>query len=213
MPTMVGYGRTSTSDQRYGLDAQREELLGAGVVEKDLYTEQVSAKAGSSRPQLEAALRALRPNDTFVVTRIDRLGRSVIDLMKIVERIEAAGARLLVTSQSIDTAKIEGRLLLAILAAVAQMERDMISARTRESLATRPPGKRGGRKPVLSPANKRRAVELFVDRGLGAGEVAGALGVSRATIYRALGEAGVFDRDRQAQPSPERTARGGPPHS
>lgn len=129
--------------------------------------------------------------DSFVVTRIDRLARSVIDLMRIVEQIEDSGANLVVTQQSIDTRRVEGRLLLTILAAVAQMEREMISARPRESLASRPPGKRGVRKPALSLANKWRAVELFVDRGLGASEVAGALGVSRATIYRALKEAGV----------------------
>lgn len=180
--TLVGLARVSTGGQ--DLSIQEEALTAAGVLPQHLYVEKVSG-AKRDRPELEHALRALREGDVLVVTKLDRLARSLRHLLEIIERVEQAGASLRILDQALDTGTASGRLVLHVLGAVAEMERELISERTRAALAARPEGKRGGRPRALNAkhvAEARRRRE----QGQPVTEIAAILGVSRASVYRAL---------------------------
>ena len=182
---LIGYARTSTTDQEAGLEAQRRDLRAAGC--EKLFVEQVSSVA--KRPQLEAALDFVREGDTVVVTKLDRLARSVGDLLAIVARLEAKKVSLRVLSMSggqpLDTATAVGRLMLAVIGAVGQFEREMMLERQREGIAkARLEGRYKGR----APTAQRKAAEIIrlKEDGLGASEIAGRLGIGRASVYRCL---------------------------
>jgi DNA invertase Pin-like site-specific DNA recombinase len=131
---LIGYCRTSTIDQNAGLDAQQRDLQAAGC--EKLYIEQVSSVA--KRQQLEFALDYARDGDTLVVTKLDRLARSVSDLLAIVARLEAKRVSLRVLSMSgaeaLDTSTAIGKLMLAVIGAVGQFEREMMLERQREGI-------------------------------------------------------------------------------
>lgn len=130
--TSIGYARTSTLEQKAGFDAQIRDLKAAGCCDRDIYREQVSSVA--ERPELDLLLgRILRAGDVLIVTKLDRLARSVVDLLGIVARARALGAELRVLGSPIDTSTPTGGLVLTLLGAIAQFEREMMLERQRET--------------------------------------------------------------------------------
>jgi DNA invertase Pin-like site-specific DNA recombinase len=143
---LIGYARTSTIDQAAGLEAQERDLKAAGV--EKLFTEQVSSVA--DREQLEAALDYVRDGDVLVVTKLDRLARSIRDLCSIVDRLTAKGVSLRILGMGLDTATANGRLMLNVLGSVAQFEREVMLERQREGIAkAKGEGKFKGRAPLF----------------------------------------------------------------
>ena len=178
---LIGYARTSTLEQTAGLDAQRKELAAAGC--ERTYSEQVSSVA--VRRQLDAALAELRKGDVLVVTKLDRLARSVRDLMNIVETITGTGAALRILAMNLDTGTPTGRLMLGVLGSVAQFEREIMLERQREGIAkAKAEGKYRGRKP--SAMNQADAIKKLKADGMRPVEIAKRLGIGRASVYRAL---------------------------
>lgn len=176
---LIGYARTSTVDQRAGLDAQLRDLEAAGV--RRFYSEQASAIG--QRPELEAALDFLRDGDTLVVTKLDRLARSVLDLMEMVEAIERKGGALKILAMDLNTSTPTGRLTLGVLGSVAEFERAIMLERQREGIEkAKAEGKYKGR----APTARRKAKDVL--RLLGEGktemETAAELGISRASVQR-----------------------------
>ncbi|PZP40827.1 MAG: integrase [Azospirillum brasilense] len=181
----IGYARTSTVEQLAGLEGQDRDLRAAGC--ERILSERVSSVA--TRPQLDTALAQLRAGDTLVVTKPDRLARSVADLLALVARIEAAGAALRVLSmggQEVDTRTPTGRLMLTMLGAVAEFERGLMLERQREGIAkAKAEGKYQGR----APTAQRQAAEVMRLKieGVRPVDIARCLGMGRASVYRILG--------------------------
>jgi DNA invertase Pin-like site-specific DNA recombinase len=184
---IVGYARTSTAGQIAGLEAQERDLCAAGC--DKIFREQVSSVA--ERQQLEAALDYVREGDSFTVTKLDRLARSVGDLLAIVSRLEAKGVNLRVLSmsgtQSLDTGTAIGRLMLAVIGDVGQAEREAMLERQREGIAK---AKREGRYKGRVPTARRQAAEVarLKAEGVRPSEIASRLGIGRASVYRVLCE-------------------------
>jgi DNA invertase Pin-like site-specific DNA recombinase len=172
-------------DQHAGIQAQERDLLAAGC--DKLFIEQVSSIG--KRQQLEAALDFVREGDTLIVTKLDRLARSVPDLLTIVARLEAkhVGLRVLAMSgeQPLDTSTAVGKLMLAVIGAVGQFEREMMLERQREGIAQ---AKLAGRYKGRAPTVRRRADEIIrlKDAGVTPTEIAARLGIGRASVYRML---------------------------
>ncbi len=176
----IGYARTSTLEQVAGFEAQEKELQAAGV--EKLYKEQVSSVA--DRPGLEQALADLRKGDVLVVTKLDRLARSIHHLGDILKRLEGAGADLQILGMGIDTSTPTGRLMLNVLGSVAQFEREMMLERQREGIAkAKSEGKYKGRKPKGQPLAAQ--ILAMKAQGLGDTEIGRQLGIDRATVFRA----------------------------
>jgi DNA invertase Pin-like site-specific DNA recombinase len=177
---IVGYARVSSAGQ--SLEVQ-EELLRAGGCDK-LFSEKQSGRSTRGREALAAALEFVREGDTFVVTRLDRLARSVVDLHQLIERLAAKGCGLRVTQQAgIDTTTSAGKLTLAVLAAVAEFETEIRKERQRDGIAkARERGVYKGRTPSINYGDVLRLREA----GLGASEIARQLGIGRASVYRLL---------------------------
>jgi DNA invertase Pin-like site-specific DNA recombinase len=182
---LVGYARTSSLCQVAGLEAQERELGVAGC--EKIFQEQVSSVA--RRDQLEAAIDFCREGDGFCVTKIDRLARSVGDLLSIVARLETKKVSLRVLSMSgsqpLDTGTATGRLMLAVIGAVGQAERETMLERQREGIAkAQQQGKYKGR----APTARRRAAEVIrlKEAGVTPTEIATRLGIGRASVYRIL---------------------------
>ena len=177
----VGYARSSTVDQEAGFQAQIKALKAAGC--EKAFAEQVSSVA--QRDQLEAALEYVREGDTLVVTKLDRLARSVSHLVVIGERLEAKGVALKVLDQAIDTSNSTGRLMFNMLGAIAQFERELMLERQREGVAkAKAEGKYKGR----APTARAKASEVLRLRGKGVGptEIGKRLKIGRASVYRIL---------------------------
>jgi DNA invertase Pin-like site-specific DNA recombinase len=144
-PMNIGYARSSTIDQEAGYQAQIRTLNAAGC--EKVFSEKVSSVA--HRTQLEAALEFAREGDTLVVTKLDRLARSVAHLVAIGEKLDAKGVSLKVLEQSIDTSTPTGRLMFNMLGAIAQFERELMLERQREGVAkAKLEGKYKGRAPT-----------------------------------------------------------------
>jgi len=185
---IVGYARTSTLDQTAGLEAQERDLAKAGC--EKVFVEQVSSVDVKAREKLSEALDYLREGDTLVVTKLDRLARSVAHLLELLGEIEAKGASLRILDMSIDTGTPNGRLMLNILGSVAQFEREIMLERQREGIAkAKAAGKYKGRKPTAK-AKAKEVLELHAE-GLGGTEIARRLGIGRASVYRILKEDAV----------------------
>lgn len=186
---IVGYARTSTEEQVAGLEAQERQLLATGCTK--LMKEQVSSVA--HRSQLDAALEFVREGDTLVVTRLDRLARSTSDLLDIVATLEKKGVALRILDfggAQMDTQSPSGKLLLTMFGAVAQFERDVMLVRQREGIAkAKAAGKYKGRAPTARA--KGRQVHEMRASGAGASQIASALGMGRASVYRILAERAV----------------------
>lgn len=181
----LGYARVSTPDQ--SLDHQLDALRRYGVDQKCLYVD-VASGARAQRPQLDALTRALRPADTLVVTRLDRLGRSLVHLVNFAELLRERGVNLVATEQAIDTTTPEGRVMFGVFGILAEVQRDLIVANTRDGLAAaRARGRVGGRKPKLTPAQVRHAQELYDSvPPRPVAEIARLFGVPRTTLYHYL---------------------------
>ncbi len=175
----IGYARVSTSDQR--LDVQHEELRGAGC--EKVYDDTASGRV-ADRPGLRSALEQLRAGDTFIVWKLDRLGRSVKQLVNLVNGFDRDGVNFVSITDSIDTSTPAGRCFFHIMASLAEMERELIVERTRAGLAAAERlGRRGGRKRVMTDSKVESAHRLLAG-GAAPRDVAADLGVSIATLYR-----------------------------
>jgi DNA invertase Pin-like site-specific DNA recombinase len=180
---LIGYARTSTLDQQAGLEAQLRDLESAGV--EKVFSEQVSSVA--HRKGLVSALDFLREGDTLVVTKLDRLARSTIDLLEIVQKLKRKDAHLNILSLGMDTNNAHGQLLLTVVGAIAQFERELMLERQREGIAkAKADGKYKGRKPTAK-AKSAEVVKLKT-AGEGASSIAKKLGIGRASVYRILNE-------------------------
>ena len=180
---LIGYARVSTIDQN--LDLQRDALKRAGVTQ--IYEDKASGRAKTGRPELENVLRALRPGDTLVVWRLDRLGRSLADLVQIINDLAEKGIGFWSLTEQIDTSSAQGRLYLGVFGAMAQYMRDVINENTREGLrAARARGRMGGRPVKLDEKAVREIEALLRDPEITLDDVAKRYNVSRATVYNAL---------------------------
>lgn len=183
MAKRIGYARVSTDDQK--LDLQKDALTKAGCL--DIYEEKVSGKA-ADRPVLDYCRRALSAGDTLVVWRLDRLGRSLPDLVRIVGELELAGVGFESISEKIETGSASGKLIFHVFAALAEFERNVIRERTQAGLeAARARGRKGGRKPALNAKQVREIKALLRDPDVPVADVAKRYEVSRTTIYKYVG--------------------------
>jgi DNA invertase Pin-like site-specific DNA recombinase len=179
---LVGYARVSTWDQNSDLQVDGLTEIGCARI----FTDHASGTR-TDRPQLEACLDYVRPGDTVVVWRLDRLGRSLRHLVDTVSGFEERGVGFRSLTEAIDTTTSTGRLVFHIFCALAEFERDLIVDRTQAGLAAaRARGKVAGRKPKLSADQVAVAQRLHKDGKHNVSEIAKVLGVSRATIYRHL---------------------------
>jgi DNA invertase Pin-like site-specific DNA recombinase len=194
---LVGYARTSSLAQVAGLEAQERELWAAGC--DKIFAKQVSSVA--QRAQLEAALDYVREGDSLCVTKLDRLARSVGDLLEIVARLEGkkVSLRILAMSgtQPLDTGTATGRLMLAVIGAVGQAEREAMLERQRDGIAK---AKREGRYKGRVATARRQADEILrlKQAGVRPSEIANKLGIGRASVYRVLGEQSASERQEAA---------------
>lgn len=178
---LIGYARTSTLEQEAGLEAQERDLAALGC--EKVMSEQTSSVG--PRPVLEQALDFLREGDTLVVTKLDRLARSVLDLWTIVQRIEAKKAGLRIVAMGIDTGTPTGRLMLSVVGAVAQFEREMMLERQREGIAkAKAEGKYKGRKPTAALLADK--VKELHAQGQSMGAIAKTLGIGKGSVHRAI---------------------------
>lgn len=179
----IGYARTSTFEQVAGLEAQQRDLEAAGC--KKVFAEQVSSVA--QRDQLDAAIDYLRDGDSLVVTKLDRLARSMRDLIATVDRINAKGASLRILAMNLDTSTATGKLMFNVLGSVAEFERSMMLERQREGVAkAKAEGKFKGRAPTARA--KAGEVEAMLAAGESPTVVAKKLGIGRSSVYRAIAE-------------------------
>lgn len=189
---IIGYARTSTVEQIAGFEAQLEELKVAGC--EKLFSEQVSSVA--TRRQLENALDFVREGDVFIVTKLDRLARSITDLMKIIEKLDRKLVGLRILNLGMDTETPTGKLMLTVLGAVAQFEREMMLERQREGvIKAKAAGKYKGRKPIDKERHKR-VLELATD-GMTKANIAKQLSIGEATVYRILAAEKVLTGKKQ----------------
>ena len=176
----IGYARVSTADQN--LDAQTDALTKAGATR--IFADKITGTK-AQRPELNKLLDQLREDDVVIVTKYDRLARSLKDLLAIVDTINAKGAGFQSLAEDIDTTTPAGRLVFHVFASIAQLERERIAERTKEGLdAARKRGRVGGRPSALSPAQKEE-VRQMRDAGRSISEIASLFKVSVHTVRRA----------------------------
>lgn len=176
---IIGYARTSTHDQEAGLKAQLRDLKKLGC--ERIYKEQVTAVG--ERPELEKVLEMLRPGDQLVVTKLDRLARSVVHLGQLVETIKKAKAHLKIANLGIDTSTPTGKLMLNVIGSVAEFELGMMKERQREGIEkAKAEGKYKGRKETFS---KDKAQKLR-DEGKSLSDIAHVFGVTRQAVHQRL---------------------------
>ena len=177
MARRIGYARVSTDDQNLSIQKAALEADKCGIV----FEEKKSGTKRAGRAQLDLALKVLQKGDTLVVTRLDRLGRSLRDLANIAHEIDAIGAHLRVVEQSVDTATSAGRAFFGMLAVFAQFETDVRRDRQAEGIAkAKKAGVYTGGKPRIS----RSEVGKLLKCGVGPAAIARSLGVSRMSVYR-----------------------------
>ena len=182
---IIGVARTSTLEQVAGLEAQVRQLEEYGC--ERVYQEQVSSVG--ERVKLEEALGSLRANDKLVVTKLDRLARSVKHLGQIIDRVNSAGASLVILDMggtAVDTSNATGKLILNVMSSVSQFEREMMLERQREGIAkAKAEGKYKGRKPTARA--KTDMVKLALANGVSKPQICKDLGISRTSLYRIMG--------------------------
>ena len=183
--TLIGYARCSTDKQ--DLTAQRQALIELGVPEDRIYTDHGLTGRNRDRPGLAQALAAVRAGETLVVPKLDRLARSVPDARAIADELEKRGVSLALGKQIYDPNDPMGRMFFNILATFAEFESDLIRLRTREGMAiARSKGKLKGKKPKLSPSQRKHLMTLHTAGEHTQAELAELFNVSRTTIYREL---------------------------
>jgi DNA invertase Pin-like site-specific DNA recombinase len=187
----IGLARVSTRDQHP--EAQQDALRAAGC--EKVFTDKASGTL-ARRPGLEKALLIARRGDQIVVTKLDRLGRSLEHLIELSKDLQARGVDLVVLDQGIDTSTPAGRLFFSIIGAIAEFEHALMSERTRDGLAAaRACGRTGGQKPKLGPRQVKLARQMYDEtdqdgkRRYTVRQIAEEFGVTRPTIYRHLGKA------------------------
>ena len=183
---LVGYARTSTTEQVAGFEAQIQKLSEAGV--EKMFEEQVSSVG--MREALERAIDYVREGDTLIVTKLDRLARSTSHLLTIIDHLEEKGVALRILDfggGQVDSKSPNGRLTLTMFGAMAQFERELMLERQRDGIAkAKAEGKYKGRKPTVR--NQADEIARLKDSGMGATAIAAKLGVGRASVYRVLNE-------------------------
>lgn len=178
----IGYARVSSDDQN--LDLQHDALKAAGC--KKIFDDHASG-AHAQRPGLDRLLETVRDGDCVIVWRLDRLGRSMKDLLDVVSKLEANGVELSSLKEKIDTTSSGGRLIFHIFAALAQFERDLIRERTFAGLtAAKMRGRTGGRPRRLDKKEQKLLVRLYEDKEHSIGEICKILKISKATLYNYL---------------------------
>ncbi len=188
---LVGYARTSTLEQEAGLEAQVRDLKALGA--ERIFQEQTSS--GGPRQELEAALDFVRQGDVLVVTKMDRLARSVQHMWEIVGRLQTKGAAMRVINLGVDTATPTGKLMMTMLGGVAEFERDMMLERQREGIAkAKSEGKYKGRRPTI-PTEEIRTLAA---QGLSMGKIATQLGIGKASVHRVLNPEGGKAKETRA---------------
>lgn len=176
----IGYARVSTDDQN--LDLQRDALL--KVECSQIFEDQISG-AKTERPGLIEALKYARPGDILVVWRLDRLSRSLKDLIEIVNLLEVRKIGLKSLQESIDTTSNSGKLIFHIFGALAEFERNLIRERTQAGLqAARARGRKGGRPKSLSQDKQALAVKLYKEKNHTIEQICELMGVSKPTLYK-----------------------------
>ena len=183
---LIGYTRVSKADGSQLLELQRDALIGAGVAEERIYEDCASGRH-DYRPGLGACLKALQPGNTFVVWKLDRLGRNLKHLVTTVDELHGRGVGLRVLAGAgaeINTTTANGRLVFGIFAALAEFERELIAERTRAGLAAgRARGRQGGRPRKMDLAMLRMAMLAMASRDTNAQDLARRLGVTTTTLY------------------------------
>jgi DNA invertase Pin-like site-specific DNA recombinase len=183
MSDLIGYARISTTDQDPALQLDALETAGCIKVFSD-----TASGSLDRRPELDRMLDQLRPGDTVVVWRLDRLGRSLKHLISLVENLESKSVGFRSLTESIDTTTAGGKLVFQIFGAMAEFERSIIRERTMAGLeAARARGRKGGRPTVMTPEKIKMARDLYDSKQYTVESIAKELGVSRKTIYRHLG--------------------------
>lgn len=178
----IGYARVSTEDQT--IDLQKDALKRSRC--REIYEEHATGK-NTARPQLEACLRSLREGDTFVVWRLDRLGRNLADLVRLIAELETRQIHFESLTEKIETRSPAGKLVFHVFAALAEFERNLIRERTLAGLnAARARGRKGGRPAKLSPKEIRTIRALLKNADLPVAEVATRFGIARSTLYRSV---------------------------
>ena len=182
---LIGYARVSTDEQ--DLTAQRDGLGSLGVTADRIYVDHGLTGANRDRPGLREALAACRAGDTLVVTKLDRLARSLPDARDIADELTRREVRLNLGGSVYDPLDPVGRLLFNVLAMVAEFEADLIRARTREGMkVAKAKGRLRGRQPKLTPRQEAHLVQLHTAGEHTTGELAELFGVARSTVYRAV---------------------------
>ena len=194
----IGYMRVSKADGSQTTNLQRDALISAGVASDYLYEDKASGKL-DARPGLEAALKALREDDTLVVWKLDRLGRDLRHLVNTVHDLAKRGVGFKVLSghgASIDTTTSAGKLVFGIFAALAEFERELISERTKAGLAAaRARGRAGGAPYKMTAAKLRLAMAAMGQPETKVGELCRELGIIRQTMYRHVAPDGSLRDD------------------
>ncbi|BCA63433.1 hypothetical protein HMP09_2667 [Sphingomonas sp. HMP9] len=192
---LIGYARVSTEDQH--LDLQQDALRKAGC--NKTFDDKKSG-ANGDRPGLIAALEYARAGDQLVVWRLDRLGRSLPDLIALVRQLDDKGVQLRSVTEGIDTSTINGKLTFHLFAALAEFERALVRERTKAGLeAARARGRMGGRKHRLSPDKRRHAVELYRAKDKTVRDICTLMGISKPTLYAYVAEADAMAIAEQAR--------------
>lgn len=178
-----GYARVSTKEQN--LDRQIDWLRDQGIEDQNIHVEKISG-VKANRPEFNRLMEKLREGDTVLIESFSRLGRSTKDLIEIVERLDEMGVLLVSSKDNFDTSTAQGKMMLTIVQAFAQFERDLIVERTKEGLAAaRARGKKGGRKPL--PKDKvAKALKLYDTNTMSLKEIQEMTGVSASTIHRRI---------------------------
>ena len=191
---LVGYARVSTDDQN--LDLQTDALTQAGC--ERLFSDEMSG-AKSQRPGLNDALDFVRSGDTLVVWRLDRLGRSLKDLVQRVEQLRERGVGFRSLHENIDTTSSVGKFQFHVFSALAEFERELIRERTMAGLqAARARGRMGGRKRSMTPEKVKMATRLMKDPAISVEEICRTLGISRTTLYRYVTPEGTVRQGQSA---------------
>jgi DNA invertase Pin-like site-specific DNA recombinase len=186
---LIGYARVSTNDQ--DLTAQKNALAALGVSLEKTFTDQGLTGTNRARPGLREALAACRAGDTLVVTKLDRLARSLRDAKDIVDDLTLREVKLSIGGSVHDPTDPVGRLLFNVLAMVAEFEADLIRARTREGMqVAKAAGRLRGKQPKLSPAQEKHLVEVHQRGEHTTAQIAELFSVARSTVYRAIQRAG-----------------------
>lgn len=183
---IIGYVRSSSNDAHL-TELQRRELN--TLSPKRVFTDEGYGRLNAPRPGLDAAIAAVRPGDTLVIWRLDRLGRSAMQVIRLIHELTDRGVSFRSLEDDLDTASDTGRELARAFSIFARMEKNLTPERTAVGLAVaRSQGKVGGRKPSLSPEQRARVIEMHGSKRMTVKEIASVFGVSEPTIYRVVAD-------------------------